>query len=149
MAELTSMLHSVRRRCGSSALSASAPPEQWDFKFLSCRPHFLSLPAHCRSGRRSAPPALHSPLYTFISSLLTDSNRLLCKSFSVWFPHFQTLLFALSVFFLNLTHLSPLQLCGLLLLLFCFIPPPPLFPPDPSCCQLSFSTLCNMNSAGF
>lgn len=26
---------------------------------------------------------------------------------------------------------------------------PSLFPPDSSCCQLSFSTLCNMNSAGF
>lgn len=61
MAELTSMLHSVCRWSDSSALSASAPPEQWDFKFLSCRPHFLSPPAHCRSAR-SAPPALHCPL---------------------------------------------------------------------------------------
>lgn len=150
MAELTSMLHSVCRRCDSSAPSASAPPEQWDFKFLSCRPHFLSLPAHCRSGRRSAPPALHSLLYTSISSLLTNINRLLYKSFSVWLsnPSFRFFLFSSST---KLTFLlfSCVDSCFFFSVLFPPTPTPPLFPPDPSCCQLSFSTLCNMNSAGF
>lgn len=140
MAELTSMMQSL---CDSSALSASAPPEQWDFKFLSCRPHFLS----------PRPLSLYSPLCSTGSPL--QFNRLdfhlIGASFFIFHSHCNLIsFFKVSRIFISSflfsssadcqTHLSPLQLWTQ----FCF---PLLFPPGLSCCQLSFSTL-SMNLAG-
>lgn len=134
----------------SLSLSASALPEQWGFKFLSCRPHFLSLHAHSRSRRRSALPALHSPLqfnrldFHLIPAeqhqLSSSHSTLTAKSFSplCLVPNFTFPPF-LSIFF------PFLHFCKLTFLVFSFF----FSPQSSSGCQLSLSTLCNMNWAGF
>lgn len=145
MAELTSMMHRV---CATPQLSLPLLLQNNGTLNSSPVDHTSSLPAHCRSTRRSAPPVLHCPLqfnrldFHLIraSFFIFDSHCNLISFFKVPRICISSFLFSLSAD--CQTHLSPLQLWTQ----FYF---PLLFPPGLSCCQLSFSTLCNMNLAGF
>lgn len=108
--------------------------------------HTSSLPAHCRSTRRSAPPALHRPLqFNRLDFHLIRASFFIFHSHCNLIAFFKVCRICISPFLFSSsadcqTHLSPLQLWTQ----FYF---PLLFPPGLSCCQLSFSTL-SMNLAG-
>lgn len=144
----------VVRLLGSLALSASAAlPEQWDFKFLSCRPHFLSprppslLPPLCSAGSPQ-PTAIYPSRLSSHSCWLTSTDFFTFDSHSkVFFSlvhcfTFNLSFLSISVSFLSLfiflnTHLSPLQLWTPASSSSLFSIFPTLFPPDSSRCQLS------------
>lgn len=146
MAELTSMLSSVCQWFDSSAPQLSLPLLLQNNGTLNSSPvdHTSSLPAHSRSCRRSAPPALHRPLqFNCLDFHPIRGDKHLIKFFSFYLVLYST--FKLSFPQINsaTTNLTFLLLsCGFFSVFL------PLFPSDLSCCQLSFSTLCNMNSPG-
>lgn len=159
------MLSSVCQRFDFTAPQLSLPLLFQNNETLNSSPvdHTSSLPAHSRSCRRSAPPAFHSPLqFNRLDFHLIPAEKTLTHFFTVNltqvslsfllgshsnsdFSRFRFLFFPF--FYLQQQQNSPSLFQLRISFLFYFFPPH--FPPDSSCCQLSFSTLCNMNSPGF
>lgn len=144
MAEVTSMLPAVCPLSDTSALQLSLTRLLLNNGTLNSSPvdHTSSLPAHSRSCRRSAPPALHSPLQfnrLDFHPIPAEQHQLSSSLFKLTFTALHIYIYIF--YFCQLTRTK-------LTFLDSFSPPsffPPLCPPDLSACQLSFSTLCNMN----